>query len=52
VKLVAALLIDIIQLGFLNLQPRLPNEMARYQRVIILLVVDGGLSNESIWASC
>ncbi|CAI8898171.1 hypothetical protein EMIT0P43_30529 [Pseudomonas jessenii] len=50
VKLGDALLLDIIQLGFLKLQPCLSNEMATIQRFLILLVVLSGLLSDSIWA--
>jgi hypothetical protein len=50
--LVTAMLLDIIQLDFFFVQPRLFNEMALIQQIFIPLALLSGYRNDSLWACC
>jgi hypothetical protein len=52
VKLSAALLIDIIQLGFFIVQPHWSNKTVMFLRVFILLSVLVGVFFDAKWAFC
>ncbi|WP_458239176.1 hypothetical protein, partial [Pseudomonas sp. P5_A2_2] len=52
VGLGAAMLLDIIQLDFFFVQPRLSNEMALYQQIFILLAQLADYRSDSLWACC